>query len=85
MANIRIEAKPLPANANHETRERAFRGMFATFKRQVNDSGILTEYNLRSTYESEGQRRRRKAKESQMRKMKEGGLKDRLREHFGQG
>jgi ribosomal protein S21 len=81
----RVELKNLPPNASQDMKERAFRGMFSAFKRRVNDLGILTEYNLKSTYESRGQKTRRKRKEADMRRLKEDSLRDRLRENFGQG
>jgi len=83
--NIRIEARPLHPNASPEQKDRAFRAMMAAFKKSVNDAGILTEYNQRSTYESKGQKKRRKLKEAQLQRRKEAGLQTRLREHFGQG
>lgn len=83
--HIRVEAKPLPSNTTSDQRDRAFRAMFARFKRQVNDMGILTEFNLKTTYESRGQKIRRKRKEAEMRRLRESSLQSRLREHFGQG
>ena len=84
-AHVRVEAKPVPYGASQDQRERSFRTMTARFRREVNDLGILTEYNLKSTFESRGQKLRRKKKESALRLAKEGNLQSRLRDHFGQG
>jgi ribosomal protein S21 len=84
-SNIRVELKPLHPNATREQAERNFRGMFAAFKRRVNDLGILTEYNQKQVYESRSQKLRRKRKESELQRRKEAGLQTRLRESFGQG
>jgi ribosomal protein S21 len=84
-AHVRVEAKPMPANASQDQKDRAFKAMFAHFKREVNDLGVLTEYGLKSTFESRGQKLRRKKKERELRMAKEGQLQSRLREHFGQG
>jgi ribosomal protein S21 len=96
-AHVRVEAKPVHPNASFEQKERAFRAMFSAFKRKVNDAGILTEYNERSTFESKGQKLRRKRKEAknrrhgEQRRAEEGKnerevpIKNKLREHFGNG
>jgi ribosomal protein S21 len=84
-SHVRVELKSIPANASPDQKDRAFRGMFSAFKRRVNELGILTEYNMRSSYESRGQKTRRKRKEADLRRQKEESLRDRLRDHFGQG
>jgi ribosomal protein S21 len=58
--------------------------MFATFKRQVNESGILTRYKECQVFESKSQKRRRKDREADLlRRREQEKLKTRLREHFG--
>jgi ribosomal protein S21 len=45
--------------------------MLSVFKRQVNESGILSEYKQRQYYESPGEKRKRKKKESEIELQKE--------------
>lgn len=82
--NIRVELKSIPHYATKEQKEKAFRGMFAAFKRKINESGILTEYKERQTYETQSERKRRKTKEAELRKKKEKlFLKSSIRQNFG--
>lgn len=74
---VRVELKNFSENPSYEERDRAFRNMLAMFKRQVNDAGILSEYKQRQYYESPSEKRKRKAKESQLESMKE-----KIRVHF---
>jgi ribosomal protein S21 len=85
IAHVRVESRPLPSNAGYDQQDRNFKGMLAAFKKKVNEDGILTIYNLRSTYESKSQKKRRKLKESELRRRKELSLQSRLRDNFGQG
>jgi hypothetical protein len=41
---VKVELKDLPPNASYYERERAFKTMLSIFKRQVNESGILSEW-----------------------------------------
>jgi len=82
--HVRVELKKEQSSNDPKDRERAFRSMFSAFKRQVNNAGILTEFNQRESYESRSQKKRRKLKESALRRNRE-ALQTRLREHFGQG
>jgi ribosomal protein S21 len=82
VVRIRVESKNLPANASREEKERAFKIMFATFKRHVNESGILTRYKECQSFESKGEKKRRKKRAADLQRKKE-QLKNRLREHFG--
>ena len=63
--------KDLPPNASLYERERAFRTMLSIFKRQVNETGILSEYKERQYYESPGEKRKRKRKEAEAERRKE--------------
>lgn len=76
-ALVRVEIKDLPPNASHYERERAFRTMLSSFKRQVNDLGILSEYKERQYYESPSEKRKRKKKEAEIERQKE-----KIRSHF---
>ena len=88
---IRVDARPLSRNATDEDKDRAFKGMYAAFKRLVNETGILTEYNRKQSFESKGQKRRRKKKESALARMKQemekkdDEIQTRWRENFGKG
>lgn len=84
VTRVRVEAKPLHPNASFAEKERNFKIMFSIFKKAVNDSGILTRYKEKQTYESPGQKRRRKNKEAALQRRKEDAkLHTRLRERFG--
>ena len=81
-ARVRVEARPLHPNASKEDKERNFKIMFAIFKRAVDNSGILTRFKEKQFYESKGQKRRRKIKESALQRRKE--VQTKIRERFGQ-
>ncbi len=70
-ALVRVELRDLPPNPSYEERDRAFKNLLSAFKRQVNESGILTEYKQRQYYESPGEKRKRKMKEAQAELQKE--------------
>lgn len=76
-ALVRVELKELGGNASYYERERAFKTMLSTFKRQVNELGILSEWKERQYYESPGAKRKRKRKEAEIERRKE-----RIRSHF---
>jgi ribosomal protein S21 len=76
-ALVRVELKDLPPNASFYERERAFRTMLSTFKRQVNEFGILSEFKERQYYESPSVKKKRKRKEAQIERQKE-----KIRSHF---
>ena len=80
-AKIRVELKQLK-NASHMSDDEAFRILFAVFKKQVNESGILTDYKLRQSFESEGQKKRRKKRESAAQRRKDMYTKDKLKKYF---
>jgi len=82
---VRVELKKLPANASYDQQDRAFKSLFAIFKKRVNDSGVLTDHRAKQYYESPGEKKRRKRKESTIQKSKDESLKTKLREHFGRG
>lgn len=76
-ALVRVELRDLPPNPSYEERDRAFKNLLSAFKRQVNESGILTEYKQRQYYESPGEKRKRKMKEAEAELQKE-----KIRGHF---
>lgn len=76
-ALVRVELKDLSPSASYYEREKAFRTMLSSFKRQVNELGILSEYKERQYYESPSAKRKRKKKEAEIERQKE-----RIRSHF---
>jgi small subunit ribosomal protein S21 len=74
---VKVELKDLPPNASYYERERAFKTMLSIFKRQVNESGILSEWKERQYYESPGVKKKRKRKEAAAERRKE-----LIRSHF---
>lgn len=73
----RVELRGLPNNASWHEKEIAFKKMFAVFKKQVADAGIMQDYKRHEFYESPGEKKRRKKKESVNAR-----LKAKLRESF---
>lgn len=71
ISRIKVVAKHLHPNASFEERERNFRILLLTFQKAVNDSGLLTKFKEKQFYESKGEKRRRKAKEASMNKIRE--------------
>lgn len=78
---IKVYSRPLPFNASREDKDRAFKGMWAAFKRLVNECGVLNDYSKHQSAETEGQKKRRKQNESRKLREKE-AIKDKWREHF---
>ncbi len=76
-ALVKVTLKDLPANASRYDRERAFKTMLSSFKRQVNELGIISEFKERQFYESPSEKKKRKIKESQIERQKE-----KIRSHF---
>lgn len=73
----KVYLRDLSPNASWQDKEFAFKKMFSAFKKAVADSGILHECKKREFYESPGEKRRRKKKESAQNR-----LKEKLRESF---
>jgi ribosomal protein S21 len=76
-ALVKVNLKDLSSNASYYDKERAFRTMLSSFKRQVNELGILSEYKERQYYESPSAKRKRKKKEAEIERQKE-----KIRSHF---
>jgi ribosomal protein S21 len=77
VARARAELKDVPPNASYQEREIAFKKMFSAFKKQCTDAGIQHSYKQHEHYETPGERRRRKARESEVAR-----LKAKLKENF---
>lgn len=73
----KVELRDLPPNASWQERDIAFKKMFSTFKKLVAEAGILHQCKLHEFYESPGEKKRRKKKESHNAR-----LKAKLRESF---
>lgn len=74
---VKVVMRDLPANASYQDRDIAFRKLFSAFKKAVADAGVLHQYKRHEYYESPGERRRRKKRESELQL-----LKAKLREKF---
>lgn len=77
VANVKVVAKHMGHNPSREERDRNFKSLFTAFKRAVAQSGVLKEYKKHENYESKGQKRRRKRRESMI-----SILKAKMRESF---
>lgn len=71
VTRIKVVARNLHPNASYEEKERNFRMLHSTFKKAVNDSGILIKFKEKQFFESKSEKRRRKAKESALLKLRE--------------
>ncbi len=80
VANVKVVAKHLSPNPGRDERERNFKSLFTSFKRAVAQSGVLKEFKKHESYESKGQKRRRKMRESMI-----AILKSKMRESFVYG
>lgn len=65
---VKVQLRDNPRNRDEQ--DKAFKYLFNLFKRQVNETGILSEFKRREFYESKGEKRRRKRKESEREKQK---------------
>lgn len=73
----KVYLRDLHPNASYSDREYAFKKMLSAFNKAVADAGIIHECKKREFYESPGEKRRRKKKES-----KQNILKEKMRENF---
>jgi ribosomal protein S21 len=71
ITRIKVVARNLHPNASNEEKDRNFRVLHATFKKAVNDSGILTKFKEKQFFESKSEKRRRKSKEAALLKLRE--------------
>lgn len=79
MSAVRARAKlrDLPGNLSPQEREHEFKRMFTAFKKAVTEAGVLHSYKQHEHFESRGEKRRRKRRESEIQR-----LKAKLRESF---
>lgn len=73
----KVELRDLPHDASWQEKDVAFKKMFTIFKKQVAEAGILQQCKKYEFYESPGEKKRRKKKESH-----NAFLKAKLRESF---
>ncbi len=66
---VRVELKE--RGRSKDDKDRAFRQLLSTFKRRVNEAGILTTYKQKQYYESPSEKRKRKRKEAEIESHKE--------------
>lgn len=72
---VRVELRE--RGKSKEDKDKAFRQLLSTFKRRVNEAGILTTYKQKQYYESPSEKRKRKKKEAEIE-----SHKDKLRSYF---
>lgn len=77
MRLVRVEMRDLHPNCSRDDRDKAFRRMFATFKKAVTDAGILHDYKEHEHFVSESRKKRKKRRDSEVQR-----LKLKLRENF---
>jgi ribosomal protein S21 len=73
----KVELQDMPHNASRQEREIAFKKMFSLFKKRVAEAGILQDFKKHEFYESAGDKKRRKQKESAKQRVKQ-----KLQENF---
>lgn len=84
ISRVRVTAKHMSANASSAERQRNFNILLAAFGRAVDNAGIMNRYKECQFYESKGEKRRRKAKETDFRvRQEKRKLAARLKDHFG--
>ena len=62
--NVRVIARDLGAKADRSDRDREFKKMLSIFRKAVTDNGCVALYKQKQTFESPGEKRRRKRKEN---------------------
>jgi ribosomal protein S21 len=71
--NVRVVARELGARAGQSDRDREFKKMLSIFRKAVTDSDVITLYKQKQFFESQGEKRRRKMKESVANRRREKG------------
>lgn len=82
VSRCRVRLRKIHPNASKEEQEKAFKHMHAAFKRQVNESGILSEFKRKQYFESKGEKKRRLRKESELARLKETSAA-KIKDYFG--
>jgi len=80
--SCKVENRLANPHASYDEREKAFKTMLAIFKKRVSEAGIISEYKQRQSYESKGEKARRKKKESALARQR-GVDGKKVREYFG--
>lgn len=73
----RAELKDLPYNASHDERWSAFKKLLSAFNKACAANGVQHDYKKHEHYESPGEKKRRKRRESDVNR-----LKAKLKENF---
>lgn len=68
IARVRVETREY-RHGDYDS-EKAFRSLFARFKKECIRAGVLRDYKRHEEYESKGQKRRRKERESEVQRLK---------------
>lgn len=67
--NCRVENKSI--GSTYSEREANFKKLFASFKKTCKDAGVIKEYRIHEKFEPPGEKRRRKAREAELQRLKE--------------
>jgi hypothetical protein len=73
VVNVRVVSRDLGSRASTADKDREFRKMLSIFRKAVMDSGCIQLWKQKQTFESKGEKARRKRKESIIAKRKERG------------
>lgn len=68
--NVRVVSR-LDGRASKRDRDNEFKKMLSVFRKGVTDSGVMNLYKEKQEYESKGEKRRRKMKESKLNRNKD--------------
>lgn len=82
IVRCRVESKYIDYSS-YDEKQKAFNKLLGIFKNRVNKEGILTQYKRCQYFESKSQKKKRKMRDSQIRRYKEEEeLKKKLRDNF---
>jgi ribosomal protein S21 len=77
VVRAKAELKDLPYNASYDERWSAFKKMLSAFNKSCSANGVQHEHKKHEHYESPGEKKRRKSRESDVNR-----LKSKLKENF---
>ena len=69
--NVRVELKKKYPDRDVSVNNRNFKEMMQTFRKLVNNSGVMHEYKEHQTFESKSEKRRKKRKEARKKRRME--------------
>jgi ribosomal protein S21 len=69
--NVRVMSRDLGSRASESEKDREFKRMLSIFRKAVMDSGCIQLWKEKQTFESKGEKTRRKRKEAVLARRKE--------------